>query len=180
MIGAGGLFRVSQGTHTLLAVVGLLTCGCAKYGLVTDIDCPARGSPVVPERQAIESSHFSRRIEAPVDTVWTHMLRTLALSAPILAAPGDRVLVIADVGSLSREEGPAFAEFPMALELVAADSVATVLYVLPLGYAVMNDRYRKAYRVAQGYYAQKVMYRVSVEVEGGRRWPWLFGVGSAR
>ena len=152
--------------------------GCTRQAIFTSVldDPPSTLSIASPSQ--VRSSTFNRIINTDPDTSWVLMIRTLVPSALIVKMKeGEHLVSFIKIDGFYHESKMYFAEFPMVAYLEAYDDSSTKVYVQPAAQSYqMPSRIalKESYLQAQDTKINEFLDRLSSEIEGKSRWPWLW------
>ena len=173
-VGRSGISRFTAGC--LISIFVFL--GCTKQVIVTTVLDSPPSAMIRPLAADVQPTEFKRTMRAAVAATWPIMVDMLVSSSLVVEASEieDLVFFIEIAGFYHRNK-LYFAEFPMIAVIGAVGDSLTQVSVLPLTeqrHLPSSVDVKNSYIDAQAVQAREFLDRLSCEIEGPARWPWLW------
>lgn len=122
------------------------------------------------------SKGYKREINAPFAYIYNRVPELLADSYLFIAENDISTFFIVEIGYVQGGGSVYYAEFPMLLRIINSGKNKTTIKTIPLDEDCIkvDEKYKKAYKIQQEFFARRLMYRIAVETESKKIWPWLF------
>jgi hypothetical protein len=165
---------------SLVALCAII--GCSERVITNDFNLPADEARLIPDPSVIMQQGYKREIRSPSQRVESEMPKILASSSMILGETPSHTMLVSEIGTIRYKGRALFAEFPMVLLVAPRDSQSSTIYAMPIAThsTVTDQSYVSSYKNRQEYFARRTMYRIAMEIEGKKRWSWLFKTDEAQ